>query len=104
VVYLTLFDQSRIFTAFRELEPTLLHLIHRDDELFAAIQHAIQGKWSVNLINPTTSHNIVRNVSLHLPEGYELIVGTRAENIHLYSNSITVIVSGNVHSEILSYM
>ena len=95
---LTLFGQSRIFTAVRELEFTLLHSIQRIDELFAAIQHAIQGKLSVNLTNPTTLHNILRNVSLHLPEGYELITGTRAENIHLHYNLITVTVLGNVHS------
>ena len=95
---LTLFGQSRIFIALRELEFTLLHLIQRVDELFAAIQHAIKGKLYVNLINPTTLHNILRNVSLHLPEGYELITGTRAENIHLHYNLITVTVLGNVHS------
>jgi hypothetical protein len=44
---LHLFDQSKIFTAIRELEFALLHLIQREDELFAAIQHAIQGKLPV---------------------------------------------------------
>jgi hypothetical protein len=39
--YRTLFDQSRIFTAVRELEPRLLHFIQRVNELFATIQHAI---------------------------------------------------------------
>jgi hypothetical protein len=95
---LTPFGQSKIFTAVRELEFKLLHSIQRVDELFAAIQHAIQGKLSVNLTNPTNLHNILQNVSLHLPEGYELIVGTRAENIHLYYNLITVTVLGNVCS------
>jgi hypothetical protein len=54
---LTLFGRSKIFIAVRELEFALLHLIQRVDELFATIQHAIQGKLSVNLINPTTLHN-----------------------------------------------
>ena len=94
---LTLFGQSIIFTAVRELEFTLLQLIQRV-ELFAAIQHAIQGKLSVNLINPTTLRSILQNVSLNLPEGFELIAGTRAENIHLYYNLITVTVLRNVHS------
>jgi len=52
----------------------------------------------VNLINPTTLRSILQNISLHLREGYELIAGTRAENIHLYYNLITVTVLGNVHS------
>ena len=49
---LNLFGQSRIFRAVRELEFTLLHWSQRVDALFAAIQHAIQGKLSVNLITP----------------------------------------------------
>ena len=80
-INLPLFGQSRIFAPVRDLEFTLLHLIQRVDELFA-IQHAIEGKLSVNLMNPTTLHNILRNVSLHLLEGYELIAGTGVENIH----------------------
>ena len=55
---LTLFGQSRIFTAVRDLEFILLHFNQRVDKLFAAIQHTIQGKLSVNLINPTTLHNM----------------------------------------------
>jgi len=94
----TLFGQSKIFTAVRELQFALLHLTQQVDELFAAIQHAIQGKLSVNLINPTTLHNIMQNVSLHLPEGYELITGTRAENIYLYYSLITITLLGNIHS------
>ena len=54
---LNLFGKSKIFTAVRELELTLLQLIQRVDELFAAIQHVIHGKLSVNLINRTTLHN-----------------------------------------------
>jgi hypothetical protein len=43
-------------------------------------------KLQLNLINPTTLHNI----SLHLPENYELIAGARIENIHFYYDCITV--------------
>jgi len=51
----------------------------------------------MNLINPTTLHNILGNVYLHLPESYELIVVTRTENIHLYHELVKVTVVGNVH-------
>ena len=51
----------------------------------------------MNLINPTVLHNILRIVSLHLPKGYELIAGTRAENIHLYYELVKVAVIGNTH-------
>jgi hypothetical protein len=73
-------------------------LIQRANELFAAIEHAIQGKLSVNLINLTTLHNILQNVSLDLSEGYELITGTRGEHIHFYYKLITITALGNIHS------
>ena len=42
-------------------------------------------------------HIILRNVSLHLPEGYELVAGTRAENVHLYYELVKVAVIGDAH-------
>ena len=55
------------------------------------------GKLPVNLINPTTLHNILKGVSFQLPENYELIAGARIENIHLYYNLITVAAIGDAH-------
>ena len=57
----------------------------------------IQGKVPVNRINPTTLHNVLRNACLHLPEGYELIVGTQAENVNLYYDLIVLTMAGNIH-------
>jgi len=45
----------------------------------------------------TTLHNILRNVSLHLPENFELVAGVKFDNIHLYYGLITVTVLGNAH-------
>jgi len=53
------------------------------DKLFNAIQCDIQGKLSILLVNPVILQSIFRNVSLHLPEGYELIVGTYIAK-HIY--------------------
>ena len=77
----TFYAQSNVFLATRQLEFALLRLIQQRDELFE-VQCMIQGKLPVKLINPTTLHNILRNVSLHLTEGYELILGTQMKNIH----------------------
>ena len=41
--------------------------------------------------------NILRNVTLRLPEGFELIAGTNMENIHLYYDLTTVSVVANTH-------
>ena len=57
----------------------------------------IQGKLSVNPINPTTLRDILRNMSSHLPEGFEMIVVTRTENVHLGYELVKITVVGNIH-------
>jgi hypothetical protein len=60
-----------------------------------AMQCILLQKLPINLINPTTLHNILRNMSLLLPEGYELVAGTMAENVHLYYELVEVAVIGD---------
>ena len=38
----------------------------------------------MKLFSPSSLRSILRNITLHLPEGNELIAGTRTENIHQY--------------------
>jgi len=52
---------------------------------------------SASLINPTILLNILKNVSLQLPSGYELIAEIRAENIHLYYELVKVSVAATPH-------
>ena len=94
---MTIYGQSALFMTIRQLELAVLQLTQQLDELMDAIQSIIMGKLPVNLINPTTLHNILKNVSLHLPENYELIAGARIENIHLYYDFITVAAVGDAH-------
>jgi len=68
------------------------------DDLFDAVQCAIHGKLPIKLVKPTTLQNILRNVTLHLPEGYELMVGTRTENAHIYYELAKVSLVANAHS------
>jgi hypothetical protein len=77
----------------RQLEFALLQL--QLSELMNDIQCILLGKLSVNLLKPSTLCNILRNVSLHLPEGYELVAGPRAENVHLCYELVKVAVIGN---------
>jgi hypothetical protein len=90
--------QSALFTAVRQTEFSLLQLTQRLDDLFDAVQCAIHGKLPIKLVKPTTLQNILRNVTLHLPEGYELMVGTRTENVHIYYDLAKVSLVANVHS------
>jgi hypothetical protein len=62
-----------------------------------AIPYTLLGELPVNLLNPTTMHNILRNVSFNLPEGYKFLAGTRAENAHLYYDIAQVAVIGDGH-------
>jgi hypothetical protein len=83
--------------AVRQLEFAVLQLTQQIDELLAATQSILQGKLPIALVNPAILHNILRNVTLNLPENYELVAGTPGENIHLYYDLTKVLVLGNVH-------
>jgi hypothetical protein len=67
----------------RELELAILRLIQQLDELMSAVPYTAVGK-SLNLVDPTMLHSILKNISLHLRDGYELIAGTKTENVHFY--------------------
>ena len=94
---ITVYTQSEIFTTVRQLEFALLRLIQQLDELSSALQSAIQGRLSISLITPNMLLNILKNVSLQLPDGYELIAGIRAANVHLYYELVKVLTAATAH-------
>jgi hypothetical protein len=96
-INMTICGQSALFMAIRQLELAVLQLTEQLDKLMDAIHSIIMGKLPVNLKNPTTLHNILKNISLHLPENYELIAGARIETIHLYYDLITDFAIGDAH-------
>jgi hypothetical protein len=51
----------------------------------------------MKLIRPSTLQNILRNITLHLPSEYELISGTRSEDIHQYYKLSKVSTVANSH-------
>jgi len=93
----TLHGQSELFTAVRQLEFALLQMIQQVSDLISAVQSVLQGKLPMNLINPTILQNILRNISTHLPEGYELLASHRSDNIYLYYELVSVALIGNSH-------
>ena len=62
------------------------------------MQHILLGKLPITIVNPKILHNILRNISLCLPENYELAAGTRFENIYSYYELIKVAVVGSLHN------
>ena len=95
---LTVHSQSEVYMAVRQLEFALFQLTQQVDELLAAIQYALQGKLPVTLIGPSVLNSIICNVSFHLPEGYELVTGTKRQNIFLYYDLIAVAMVGDSHN------
>jgi len=88
--------QSALFTAIRQIEFSLLQLTQQLDDLFDAVQCAIQGKLPMKPLK-STLQNILRNVTLFLPRGYELMVGTRTENVHIYYELAKIPLVANAH-------
>jgi len=76
--------------AIRQLEFAILQLTQQIAELIDITQYVLLGKLPINSHNPITLHNILKNISLHLPENYELIAGKTIENIHFYFELIKI--------------
>jgi hypothetical protein len=94
---LTLLNQSALFTVIRELEYALLQLTHQVDTLLNAVQYTLSGKLPITIIGLNVLHSILRNISLCLPETYELIAGTKFDDIHAYYKLIKVTSVGTAH-------
>jgi len=66
-------------------------------ELFSSVQYALLGKFPVSLVTPVTLHSILTNISLNLLHNYELVAGTKFQDIHLYYELVKVALVGNAH-------
>jgi len=66
--------------------------------MLVAVQHILLGKLLITIVNPKILHNILCNISLFLPENYELAAGTRLENIYSYYDLIKIAVVGSLHN------
>ena len=84
--------QRETATAIRELEFTLTQLEISIDELISAIQYVMNGRVTVNLINPTILQDMLKNVALVLPEGLS------PNNVYLYYEVIQTAMLADMHS------
>jgi len=62
-----------------------------------SVQHALLGKLPVYLVTPVTLHRILTDISLNLPENYELVAGTKIQDVHTYYELVKVSLVGNAH-------
>ena len=49
-------------------------------------------------LQPSVLNDILRNMPFHLPDNYELLAGTKWENIHLYYDLVKVAMVRNSHN------
>jgi hypothetical protein len=93
----TFLNHSLLFNLIKQLEFSLLQLSLQVDELLLAIHNTLSGKLPITIIGPNVLHNILRNISLCLPDNYEFTGGTKIENIYMYYELIKVSVVGSSH-------
>jgi hypothetical protein len=80
----TIYNHSYLLLAIRQVEFALLQLTLQVDEMLAAVQYVMLGKLPINFIGPQFLYSILRNISLKLPDQYDMIVSPRLEDIHLF--------------------
>ena len=90
--------QREAAMAIRELEFTLTQLEISIDEFMNAMQYVMIGRVPVNLISPTILQDMLKNVTLVLPESYELIVRLSPNNVYLYYEVIQTAMLADMHS------
>jgi len=70
--------------AVRQLEFTLTQLEFQIDKILDAIHTLVTGKPPPTLLPPDVLHNILTNVTLSVPDGLNLIVGSRYADLPWY--------------------
>jgi uncharacterized protein with von Willebrand factor type A (vWA) domain len=73
--------QTEAASVIRSLESELTNLEVSISELQVAFQFVLIGKIPLNLINPRILKEMLRNVTIVLPDGYILILGLRPNNM-----------------------
>jgi hypothetical protein len=84
-----------VATKIRQLEFSLVQLGTYLDGNMEALQTVMLGKIPVNIIPPIVLQRVLRNVSLHLPEGYELVVNPGPHELVWYYENVQVAVMTN---------
>jgi hypothetical protein len=92
----TMYSHSELFMFIRQLEFAILQLTQQVTDTIDAMLCVLLGKLPIKLLDPITLQNILKNVSLHLQDGYELIVGNKLDNVNLYE-MMKVAIFGDAH-------
>jgi hypothetical protein len=63
-----------------------------------ALQYVQLGKIPLNLISPSMSRDMLKNVTLALPWGYDLIVSLRPNNVFMHYEIIQAVMLADLHN------
>jgi len=88
-------------TAVRQLEFSLTQLELQINELLEAVQILVTGKFPPRLIQFNVLQDILRNVTLNLPQGYELVMGTQFNNMPWYVKHVKAALLADLNSYML---
>jgi hypothetical protein len=90
--------QQETATIVRELEFATAKLEISINELIDAVQIVLLGNVPMNLVKPNVLRDMLKNVTMILPENLELIASLNPNNMYLYYDMIRAMVLTHVHS------
>ena len=93
--------QQETDNAVRRLEFCTTQLEIQLEELLGAFQALQQGKLPLGLLTFTQLHAILKNVTLSLPSGFELILGSHYSRTPWYFSNIRAAMLADYHSFML---
>ena len=71
------------------------------DRILEAFHTLVTGRLPPNLLQPDVLHNILTNVTLSLPEGSNLIVGSWYKDLPSYCQNVKAALLADVNSFLL---
>jgi hypothetical protein len=77
-------------SAIKEIEYALVRLEANVVDLIDALQFVTLGRIPLNLVKPNMLREMLKNVTMVLPEEYELIGGVDPNNVFLYYEMVQV--------------
>ena len=93
--------QQKANAAVRSLEFSVMQLEIQVEELLGAFQALMQGKLPIDLLSFAQLHAILKNVTLTLPTGFELILGSHYSKVPWYYSNAKASMLTDPHSFIL---
>jgi hypothetical protein len=90
--------QQQVNTAVRSLEFSVMQWEGEIDELVNAFQTLGLGKLPISFLTFTKPHSILKNVTLALPAGYELVMGSHYSQLPWFHANVRTAMLADFHN------